>query len=108
MFKPLSSAAETFLPIGYRRRSRRARTTRPPRLVVLLIRLITVSYERSGLPRQLIEMNEKRRCSTLFPLARARREMAHVDDQTELVSNALKLVLPGHAIGSYCCRRRQR
>jgi hypothetical protein len=28
--------------------------------------LITVSYERSGRPRQLSEMNEKRRCSTLF------------------------------------------
>jgi hypothetical protein len=35
-------------------------------LVVLLIGLMTVSYERSGLPRQLIEMNEKSRCSILF------------------------------------------
>jgi hypothetical protein len=29
----------------------------------------------------------------LVPLARAWREVAHVDDETELVSNALKLVL---------------
>jgi hypothetical protein len=32
------------------------------------MRLTIVSLVRSGLPRQLIEMNENRRCSTLFHL----------------------------------------
>ena len=45
-----------------------ALTTRPPLFVVLPIRLTTVSYVRSGLPRQFIVMNENTRCSILFHL----------------------------------------
>src|SRR5580693_5247370 len=68
MFRARISLADTFFPVGYLRRSRRARTTRPPRLVVFEMRFTTVSYERNGRPRQLIEMKEKSRCSTLFHL----------------------------------------
>src|SRR6266536_4218223 len=56
------SLADTFLPVGYLRRSSRARTTRPPRFVVLPMRLTMVSNDRSGRPRQFIVMNENRRC----------------------------------------------
>jgi hypothetical protein len=35
-------------------------------LVVFEMSFTTVSYERNGRPRQLIEMKEKSRCSTLF------------------------------------------
>jgi hypothetical protein len=62
------SAADTLFPIGYLRRSSRARTTSPPRFVVFEMRFTTVSYERNGRPRQLTEMKEKSRCSTLFHL----------------------------------------
>src|SRR5713101_8238989 len=55
-------------PVVYFRRSRRQRTCRPLAVVVRAINLTIVSSSRNGSPRQLEEMNEKRRCSTLFHL----------------------------------------
>lgn len=62
------SLFDIFLPVGYLRRSSRARTMSPPRLVVFAMRFTTVSYVRRGQPRQLMLMNENSRCSTLFHL----------------------------------------
>jgi len=59
--------------------------------VVLPMRLMTVSKVRRGRPRQLIEMNENRRCSTLFHLLVPDGKWLTWDRNVELVSDALQL-----------------
>ena len=57
------------------------------------MRLMIASYVRSGGPRQLIEMNERSRCSILFHLVVSGGKW-HVDREVELVGDPLQLGLP--------------
>src|SRR6476620_10317894 len=68
MFTVASCASETLSPLGYFFSSISARTVRPVSVVVAAMSSTTVRKLRRGLPRQLMLMKEKSRCSILFHL----------------------------------------
>ncbi len=65
-FTVASSASVTRILAGYSRSSRRAYTSSPVLFVVAPIKLMIVSSETSGFPRQFIVMYENKRCSIRF------------------------------------------
>ena len=68
MFTVASCTSETLIPLGYFFSSSSARTVRPVSVVVAAISSTIVRKLRKGLPRQLMLMKEKSRCSILFHL----------------------------------------
>src|SRR6267142_126187 len=68
MLTVASCASETLSPFGYFFSSSSARTVRPASVVVAAMSSTIVRKLRRGLPRQLMLMKEKSRCSILFHL----------------------------------------
>jgi len=68
MLTVASCASETLSPFGYFFSSSSARTVRPVSVVVAAMSSTIVRKLRRGLPRQLMLMKEKSRCSILFHL----------------------------------------
>src|SRR3981189_2235317 len=68
MFTVASCTSETLIPLGYFFSSSSARTVRPVSVVVAAMSSTIVRKLRKGLPRQLMLMKEKSRCSILFHL----------------------------------------
>ncbi len=68
MLTVASCASEILRPLGYFFSSSSARTVKPVSVVVAAMSWTMVRKLRRGLPRQLMLMKEKSRCSILFHL----------------------------------------